>query len=367
VDAATNGSNAALVARIRDEILAAPGRRITFARFMELALTEPGLGYYAVSDRRPTREGDFLTAPELHPFFGRLIGRQIAEVWELLGRPETFTLREYGAGRGTLERHVREGLAADGAAVAHCLRWQPVDVARAAPTEAFTGAILANEFVDALPVHRVVQRDGRLRERFVTLDGDTLTEVEDEPSTEQLSAHLAADGVALADGQLAEVSLAAGAWLAEAARWLQQGLLLVIDYGHPAEELYGPRRMAGTLATYRNHAVGADPLAFIGRQDITAHVDVTALERAASAAGLESLGSTTQARFLVALGLGELLSELGRQPDQDPQAYVLARAAVARYLDPRHLGAFRVLAWGRGISRGISVESQLRGFPLGQG
>ena len=130
------------------------------------------------------------------------------------------------------------------------------------------------------------------------------------------------------------------------------GLLLVIDYGHEAAELYGPRRMAGSLLTYREHAVADDPFVAVGRSDITAHVDVSALRRAADDAGLAHLGQTTQARFLVGLGLGELLAALGREPATGLSEYVDARSAVARFLDPRHLGAFAVLAWGRDVPPG---------------
>src|SRR4051812_38105916 len=151
-----------LVERLRAEIDAAPERRITFARFMERALTEPGLGYYATSHTRPTRAGDFLTAPELHPFFGRLVARHLTDVWRRMRSPRRFTVREYGAGRGTLEDRVRNGLSDDASALAPRLEWQPVDVGAAAPNELVSGAIIANEYLDALPVHRVVQRAGRL-------------------------------------------------------------------------------------------------------------------------------------------------------------------------------------------------------------
>jgi SAM-dependent MidA family methyltransferase len=123
----------------------------------------------------------------------------------------------------------------------------------------------------------------------------------------------------------------------------------VIDYGHPAAELYGPRRPAGTLLAYRDHEVRDDVLNAFGRQDLTAHVDLTALDRAAEVAGLRSAGATTQASFLAALGLGEMLADLGREPDIATSTYVEARASVARLIDPRHLGAFRVLAWSRGV------------------
>jgi SAM-dependent MidA family methyltransferase len=324
---------------------------------MELALTAPGLGYYAASDRRPTREGDFLTAPELHPVFGRCFGRLLDDVWHRMGSPGRFRVRELGAGRGTLEASVVVGLRMDRSSLVDALEWQPVDLAHPSPSDRVSGAIIANEFLDALPVHRVVRRAGELRERFVTWD-DGLREVEGDLSTPALSDHLAVDQVELADGQLAEIGLDAVAWVHAAGRDLTEGVLLMIDYGHPAVELYGPRRIAGTLVTYRDHRVGFDPFQAVGHQDLTAHVDLTAVDRAAREVGLESMGWTTQARFLARLGLGELLSELGRDPSTDAPQYLAARAAVARLLDPRHLGGFQVMAFGRGVAS----SPPLRGF-----
>ena len=355
-------SVAPLVELIRDEIAAAAGGRITFARFMERALTEPGLGYYATSDERPTRAGDFLTAPELHPLFGRCLGRQLTQVWERLGSPTICVVREWGAGRGELARSVRDGLRADSSRLAEAVDWQPVDLPARHPGVAGSveGVILANEYLDALPVHRVAWRDGRLLERYVTWRGGWFDWVDDEPSTPLLAAHLQADGVALSEGQLAEICLAAPRWVMEASGQLERGVLLIIDYGHPAGDLYGPRRLAGSLVTYREHAAGVDPFRAVGRQDITAHVDVTALELAAAAAGLTALGSTSQALFLAGLGLGDLLSDLGRDPATGARTYLDARASVARLLDPRHLGGFRVLAFGRDIR----AEPGLLGFSV---
>jgi len=358
-----------LVEAIRDEILAAPDRRITFARFMERALTEPGLGYYAATATRPTRDGDFLTAPELHPFFGRCVGRQLHEIWERLDRPARFTIREWGAGRGTLAGSVAEGLAADGSAFAGSLDWQPTDLPGRHPEPAtgdFTGAVIANEYLDALPVHRVEQRGGRLLERYVTWSGagyraagaatvrhsdGWFAEVADEPSTTALEAELAVSGVRLAEGQLAEIRPGLARWVSSAVNELAAGLLLVIDYGHQASVLYGPRRMAGTLITYRGHVAGDDPFSAVGRQDITTHVDISAVERGARTAGLTDLGRTSQAEFLINLGLGELLSRMGLDPETDGGAYLLARASVVRLIDPRALGGFKVMAFGRGVDR----------------
>lgn len=343
-----------MVERLRDEILAAPGRRISFARYMERALTEPGLGYYATSQQRPTREGDFLTASELHPFFGRCLGRHLDGAWRDLGEPSRFVVREWGSGRGTLAAAVLEGLRADGSALAGHLDWQPLDLDGRHPPPpqgSMEGVVLANEFVDALPVHRVSRRGERLVEHFVTWSDGWFAELVDEPSTPALADHLAADGVRLADGQRAEICLAARDWMTRAAAELARGWLLIIDYGHEAAELYGPRRLSGSLVTYRDHRAGDDPFTAVGHQDITAHVDLTALARAAAEVGLDGPEVVRQADFLASLGLGDLLSEMGRRPGTEPADYLAARASVLRLVDPRHLGGFSVLRWSRGVPR----------------
>jgi len=329
-----------LVARIRDEILAAADQRVTFARYMQLALTEPGLGYYATSETRPTREGDFLTAPELHPFFGRCLGRLVVSA-AVASTSSPFRVLEYGSGRGTLRDDVLEGLASE-------IRWTRADLPqRSDRREGPADLVLANEFLDALPVHRVRQ-DDELYELYVSWQNDRFTEVAAEPSSPELRAYLVAGGVELRTGQRAEICLEAPRWVASVARELTPGgVLLVIDYGHEAAELYGPRRLAGSLLTYRGHRVDDDPFSAVGHTDITAHVDLSALERAASAAGLEPVGHTTQGPFLARLGLGDLLAELGSRADVAPGEYLAARAAVARLLDPRHLGGFAVRAWAR--------------------
>jgi SAM-dependent MidA family methyltransferase len=336
------------VARIRDEIETAPGRRITFARFMERALTEPGIGYYATSTLRPTRAGDFLTAPELHPLFGRCVGRALTARWLRCGSPRVFTVREFGAGRGTLRDSVVAGLEADGSGLASVVSWEPVDLPGRHPAP-LTGRpadiVIANEYLDALPVHRLVMVGGALRESWVTWREGGFGWEEGELSSAALVDPLLAADISLREGQVVEVRPAVAAWVAEVAGMLGQGLLLVMDYGHETRELYGPRRLAGTLVTYRGHVAGDDPLQAVGRQDITAHVDLGELRRAAEAHGLLPAVDISLGRWLAELGLGELLSDLGRDPATAPQAYADARAAVLRLLDPRHLGGQRVLGF----------------------
>ena len=409
----------ALLLLVRDEIRARGP--MTFARFMELALAEPELGYYAQPAARPTREGDFLTGPELHPVFGRALARQVDDCWRLLGCPDPFTVREYGAGSGALAAAIVEGLRADvsallrpsatgassrlgpsragassatgassraGRAPAAVLHYEPVElnayrrtelrerlgtaapevgVADPTPDGAFVGLVLANEFIDALPVHRVAMDGGALREILVGWDDDPtvqaggrLVDIVADPTTPALAARLRGEGVRLEDGQLAEVRLADEAWLDEIARDLARGYVIAIDYGAPAAELYdSARRPAGTLLAYRGHRVHGDVLADPGEQDITAHVDLTALERADPARGLAPIGRTTQARFLAACGLGDLLEIVRSDPATTFEGYLAFRAALGRLLDPRAMGGFAVVVLGRGLPSGAD---RLRGL-----
>jgi SAM-dependent MidA family methyltransferase len=220
------------------------------------------------------------------------------------------------------------------------------------------GAILANELLDALPVHRVEGSDHGLFERYVTLDadGELRTELA-EPSTPALAARLEAENVQLEPGQPAEICLAIDDWVQTAVEPLERGLALLIDYGAPAAELYTPAR-GSTLRAYYRHRVHGDPLVAIGRQDLTAHVDLTAVQRAAAANGLDLLGRTTQAELLAGLGIGELLVGLQTRPETTLESYLAAKSAVVRMLDPRATGRFAVLAFGRKMS----LEPALRGL-----
>ena len=372
------GDEPELVARLRDEI--AREGRITFARFMERALYEPELGYYRRTRPGPGREGDFLTAPETHAIFGRAVARQLDEVWGRLGRPDPFVLREYGAGVGTLARAVLDGREQEASGLRAVIRYEPVEVeaariealaaalgaaghahALATPTDPpapITGVVLANELLDALPVHRVVLRAGRLRELYVERRDGGFQEVEGDPSTPALARRLEEVGVRLREGQRAEISLGLDRWVRDAAAGLERGLVLLVDYGYPASELYGPRRLAGTLMAYVAHRAHDDPWINVGRQDLTAHVDVTAVERAADSAGLDRLGVTTQAEFLVGLGVQTLLQEAQADPTMTLERYVALRSGLMRLLDPAATGRFRVMAFGRDLPG----DPPLRGF-----
>jgi SAM-dependent MidA family methyltransferase len=375
--------SAELADLIRAEIEGAPDGRITFAWFMERALYEPRLGYYRQRADRPTDAGDFLTAPETHPIFGRTIARRIEEMWAGLSRPSPFALIEYGAGSGTLGLSILDGLRRHGSDdLLHSIRYEPVEsspyrladlhqrfeedgladrLASSSPDGSaggtaseepvpITGVILANEFLDALPVHRVVVRGGKLLELFVVWR-DRFAEVVAEPSTPELAARLADDGIEpgqMAEGQVAEICVGLEPWLDDVAARLARGFILVIDYGYSAAELYGPRRLAGSLLGYRSHRVVDDPFADVGLTDLTAHVDFTALELLAERRGFRSAGLTTQQEFLVAAGLESELRALQASPELTLTDYARARSGIVRMLDPRHMGRFRVLTLERG-------------------
>lgn len=383
-------SDPRLAARIADEIRATGP--MTFARFMDLALYDPEWGYYSRSGEPgdpmtgPGRRGDFLTAPESHPIFGWAMARHLESLWLALDRPARFVVREHGAGTGALAAGILDGLGRSSSELLELVRYQAVDASpprlaalrdrldRLGLAEhldppdnlPMTGAILANELLDALPVHRVEGGpDGSLLERFVALEPTaaatipTFTTLLGPPSTPDLAARLAAEEIALQPGQAAEICLTLESWITDAAASLDRGELLLIDYGYPAAELYDPER-GSTLRAYYRHRVHADPLVAIGRQDLTAHLDLTAVERGAGAAGLQPIGRTSQARFLAALETGELLVGLQTDPSMTLESYLEARSALVRMLDPRATGAFAVLAFGRGL-----LKERVRGFDAG--
>ena len=364
----------ALAARIRDDIrLSGP---MPFSRFMELALYDPEGGYYRSADARPGRGGDFLTAPELHPIFGEMLARGVAQTWEALGWPEPFVLREHGAGEGALAITMLGSLR--GTALGAVVRYQAIEVDERRlgrlrdrleaeglagylepPSDRpFDGIVLANEVLDALPVHRVRRRGNAVRELAVDVDASgAFVEVEIDPTSASLAGRLAAEDIELVDGQTAEICLALDRWIVEAAAPLGRGLLLLIDYGAPAEELYDPRRrIDGTLRAYVRHQVHDDPYRFVGRQDLTAHVDVTAVERAAHAVGLSTVGLTTQAEALIGLGIEDRLREIQADPATTLEDYTLLRSALLRLLDPAAMGRFRVMAFGRDWPEGASLD-----------
>jgi SAM-dependent MidA family methyltransferase len=350
--------------------------RVTFARFMDLALAHPRYGYYLSEEARAGFAGDFLTGPETHRIFGNTLARQIAECWDRLGQPAAFTVREEGAGSGTLARDILDGLREERPDVLNALRYELSDVnsvrvadgiqrlqaagyavSVATSTDApITGVLLANELLDAFPVHRLIVRDGDIRELYVTWRDGWFADEEGPLADHRLALPLAQ--LELSDGQRLEVSPAAWHWSATIGDRLERGYAILIDYGYPATQLYSPTdRYEGTLRTYSRHLVGDDPYRRVGKQDLTAHVDFTAVSRAAEEGGCSVLGLTSQAYFFAGLGIEELLLRL-QITSSDLPDYLNARQTIMHLLDPRSLGRFHVLVLGNGVD----AEPPLRGL-----
>jgi SAM-dependent MidA family methyltransferase len=379
--------NRELIAQLAEEIRREG--RISFARFMDVALYDNDHGYYRNPHRKPGRGGDFITSPELHPFFGFTIARQIADCWDHLGQPARLVVREHGASSGVLAYDIIAALTQQAPDVRDALDYRLIDVnehraaeSRAAMEEtglgeivrvehpdAITpepGVVLANEVADALPVHRLILRDGELRELWVALDDeghfvDSEGELSPEIAAMYIHAYLAESGVDLSsfpDGARLDVSPATADWIRGVADNLTRGFAIVIDYGYDAPTLYRDHRLEGTVRGYYQHTVTDDPYIRVGEQDLTAHVDFTCLSRAAAAAGMTQIGLITQSEFLTQLGLGEWLVGLQTEPDTSLDEYLRAQGAVYRLIDPAGLGRFRAL----GLAMEMGETPTLMGF-----
>ena len=214
--------------------------------------------------------------------------------------------------------------------------------------------MLSNELPDAFPVHRFAMRDGRVLEAYVTLEDGRLGEVLGEPSTPRIEQRLSGLGLELPDGFRGEVNLALDDWMEEASRGLARGLVLTIDYGHEARDLYSAQRSGGTLRCYYDHTLQGDPYRRVGRQDMTSHVDFTSLARAGEERGLTVVGFTTQREFLLNLGLGRLVESLAgmglSQRERDAN-----RMGMLELAKPGGMGDFRVMAQARGLEGGLEL------------
>jgi len=347
--------NAALVELLRNRIEA--DGAISFHDYMETVLYHPQLGYYA--SREPVgREGDYLTSPEVHPIFGALVAKQVAQCWDLMGRPDRFDLIEQGAGSGALASDILRWAARREPDFARALRYRIVEISaslrrRQQETlssanvewldelpEAFEGCLLSNELLDSFPVHRVVCRGGQLEEIYVLLRYGRFGETA-RPAGDEISTYFAALGIMPGDGCTAEVNQRAVDWMRSVAGALTRGFVLTFDYGYPAQELYAPWRRDGTLLCFYRHNPSTDPYARIGKQDMTAHIDFTSLIRAGVAQGLETAGFTTQARFLANMGIGAGVEAAAKS---ELEEYYARRRAVQELIDPAGLGRIRVLA-----------------------
>lgn len=367
--------SARLVATI-EAAIADAGGWIPFSRYMELALYAPGLGYYSGGARKFGPGGDFITAPELTPLFGQALATQVEQVL----RMSAPAVIEAGAGTGLLAADLlleleRRQCLPESYAILELsgeLRGRQSDtLAEKAPhlisrvrwldalPSSFSGVLVANEVLDVMPAHVVVSRAGGLFERGVAVDAERKLRWADSPAEGAVAE--AARALELPRPEtgeyVTEINLASRAWVAEWAARLDRGALLLVDYGYPRAEYYLPSRSSGTLLCYYRHHAHGDPFLWPGLNDITAFVDFTSVAEAAHGAGLDVLGYTSQAAFLLNCGVLDALARRGPEESAD---YIRAARAVQRLTAPHEMGElFKVLALGKGL------EAPLVGFGRG--
>jgi SAM-dependent MidA family methyltransferase len=360
-------AHSAVLAQLIRAAIDAAGGVIGFDRFMELALYAPGLGYYSAGARKFGAAGDFVTAPELSPLFSRCVARHCAGLLAQMGGD---ALLEFGAGSGTMAAEIllelerlqalparydilelsadlrarqRETLQARAPHLAPRVHWLD------ALPEEFSGVVLGNEVLDAMPVHRFRLTDGAVQELGVTWRDEAFAWTALDACTPRLATRVQeiAAAAELPPGYESEVNLAAEDWLRSVAGFLRRGVVLLFDYGFPRHEYYHPQRDGGTVMCHYRHRAHADPLILPGLQDITAHVDFSAMAAAAAEAGLDVLGFANQANYLLGAGL----LELAQQGSGDVREQLAVAAQLKRLMMPGEMGeVFKVLALGREVA-----------------
>ena len=352
---------------------------------MELALYHPQFGYYSTRQSILGPQGDFITSPHMGHDFGETIAEQFVDMWQALEQPKPFTLVEMGAGQGLVAADVLAYLQKEYPGCFACLQYVVVEKSAALrseqkkrlsywqeqgvqlswqtlaeiPDQSIIGCMFSNELVDAFPVHWVETRDQSLHEMWVGVNEKGLMPVLAKLSTPQLQTYFDQVGIDLSDypnGYRTEVNLAALDWLKTVSERMKRGYVLTIDYGYAAQRYYSKARNQGTLQCYYRHAHHDDPFSSVGEQDITAHVDFTALENWGREAGLTQVGFTQQGLFLMALGLGDRLSALSyptsnqAATSQNIQSIMMRREALQQLISPMGFGNFGVLIQSKGLT-----------------
>jgi len=362
LDAAAQQHSDTLLAHIHQQVQQ-QGGWISFADYMQMALYTPHLGYYSGEANKFGLGGDFVTAPEMSPLFAQALANQVAQVLQATAG----NVLELGAGTGKLAAGLLQRLAElDQLPQQYCilevsanLRQRQQDyLQKLLPEdlflrvqwldrlpEAFTGIVVGNEVLDAIPVHMVEWHAGQWQARGFTLDQQLTWQTR---PLQDLSLVADIDSSQLPDGYITEVCPAATGLIASLANMLQQGVILMLDYGFSAREYYHPQRRQGTLMCHFQHYAHDDPLIYPGLQDITAHVNFTAMAEAALVQGIDCAGYTTQAQFLMNCGILQLLQTV---PPEDSARYLPMVAAVQKLLSPAEMGElFKVLALSKGLS-----------------
>jgi SAM-dependent MidA family methyltransferase len=372
---------------IYDQINNHPQQRITFAEYMELALYQTEYGYYAdQSKQKIGKKGDFITSVHWGKDFAELLAKQFYQMWQILGENQPFHLVEMGAGQGILADQICQYIKDEYPKFFSNLQYIIIEKSSGMrqlqrenlqswidqniitwqdwhhiADHSLTGCCFSNELIDAFPVHQIIVKDQRVHEIFVTVENlqdDSnikLQEIIGELSNPAILDYLQLNNINLLDpiypdGYRTEVNLQALDWLKILNNKLEKGYILTIDYGYPAHRYYLPSRTAGTLQCYYEHGRHNDPYWQIGSQDITTHVNFTALEKQAELIGLVNLGFTQQGLFLMALGLGDRLQELSTNPNLSISDVFSRRETLHSLIDPIGLGGFGVLLQAKGLN-----------------
>ncbi len=379
----TNNSQA-LYKIVLKFITESPDSRITFAEYMDLVLYHPEYGYYSSAVVDIGKKGDFFTSVALGKDFGELLAIQLQEMWQKLGYPKLFTVVEMGAGNGNLAKDILSYWSSNNPEIiAHLqyiivekslslkqiqqralqefngridLKWQSWEYLL---DDSLVGCCFSNELLDAFAVHQVVIDSDKLQEIYLTVENDSIKEIQDDVSTEDIYKYF--DLVAIdwtnreyPKNYRTEVNLAALDWLNTVSKKLQQGYILTIDYGYPAVKYYHPQRSQGTLQCYYQHRRHNNPYVNLGQQDITAHIDFTALENQGKLVDLETLGLTKQGMFLMALGIGDRLNDLS-SGKYNVMEILQRRDSLHQLINPMGLGGFGVLIQGKNLTKDQSI------------
>lgn len=364
-----------LVERIVNEIN--ENGPMSFERYMALALTAPGLGYYVSGNQKLGAAGDFVTAPEISPLFSRCVARQCEPVLREVGAQQDADIWEFGAGSGVmaadilleleqcnclprqycivevsaeLKERQRETLSAKAPHLLSRVQW--LDTLAG---QSINGVVLANEVIDALPVHRFYRENDAAGEYYVDWNGERFVWQQGSFSSDAVAQRVNALLAQLPSHYISELNLVADAWIGSLSDVLNQGVVLIIDYGFPRSEYYHSQRNQGTLMCHYQHRAHDDPFVYPGLQDITAHVDFTAVAEAAHDSGLQVSGYNTQAFFLIANGLEEFTHDL----DVEDPAYLKAAQQIKTLTMPGEMGElFKVMALTK------NYHQPLQGFKL---
>ena len=379
----------ALYKIVLEKIRQSPKSQLTFAEYMDLVLYHPQYGYYSSGAVEIGAKGDFFTAVSLGKDFGELLAKQLFQMWQKLNCPDDFSLVEMGAGNGELAKDILSYLQEyhrDFIEVANYtiiekspklrerqqqilaefsdmnLNWKSWDEIS---DNELIGCLFSNELIDALPVNQIVINNQKLQEVFIVEEAEKIREKYDDLSTAKLQEYFDLVEIDIAQTDYpqdyrTEVNLSSLEWLETISKKLQKGYLLTIDYGYPAIKYYHPQRSQGTLKCYYQHRHHNNPYVNLGLQDITSHVDFTALENYGTKLGLEKVGFTKQAIFLMALGLSDRLQELSTGK-YNIQEIFNRRDALHQLINPTGLGGFGVLIQGKNLTK---EQHKLQGMKI---